>query len=290
VLKRWVVRGPHLSMRYWIALAVVVSRLGAGRRMRVKMFVLGLVTPLRDRWLSPRDAKVRLRYGRLEVPWTVGPKSDFEVLNAVLVLSEYGELPPIEPTTVLDLGSHIGTSVLVWRERFPQARIIAVEPDPVTFGRLRRNVGSWPGVELHNAAVAEQDGPVRFLSARQGWISSLSRGWGKPVIVSGRTFRSLVRAVGEVDLLKVDIEGAEHYILDDWALQGVKAIVGEYHNTGGREERERFFARLRTHFDVTVTETAPFGFFGSRRKSQARDASAVISRPGRVEATDGWSH
>ena len=82
--------------------------------MQLKMFLLGLAMPLRDELsASARRRRLRLRYGRLEVPWTVGPRSDFDVLNEVLVLKAYGQvLPQTEPTMILDLGSHIGASVL----------------------------------------------------------------------------------------------------------------------------------------------------------------------------------
>jgi FkbM family methyltransferase len=265
VLKRWVVRAPVGTIRYWLTLVAVVSRCGAGRRMQLKIFFLGLVMPLRDKLLGPREARLRLRYGRLEVPWTVGPKSDFDVLNEVLVLKVYETaLPTTERTTILDLGSHMGATVLFWRERFPEARIVAVEPDPVTFSRLRRNVGGWPGVELRNVAVCMDDGPVAFASARQSWISSLS-GEGQPVTVEGRTFPSLIAEIGHVELLKVDIEGAERYILHDQALQHVYGIIGEYHDSGDPDERERFFASLRAHFELNVVQTARFiAFSGSR--------------------------
>src|SRR5689334_24532777 len=86
VVKRWVVQAPVGASRYWVTLVAVVSRLGAGRRMQVKMFLLGRVMAQRDKWIGPRDARIRLRYGHLEIPWTVGPRSDFDVLNEVLVL------------------------------------------------------------------------------------------------------------------------------------------------------------------------------------------------------------
>jgi FkbM family methyltransferase len=234
--------------------------------MQAKMFGLGLVSPIRDKLLGPRDAQVRLRYGGLEIPWTVGAKSDFDVLNEVLVLKVYGQgLLPAEPITILDLGSHMGASVLFWRERFPRARIVAVEPDPITFRRLRRNVGGMAGVELRNVAVSERDGSVRFFPAQQAWISSLS-GDGESVTVDGCSFRNLVADLDHVDVLKVDIEGAERCILDDWALQRVGVVVGEYHDSGDAEERERFFAALRRHFDLRIGQTAAFiPFSGSRR-------------------------
>lgn len=274
VLKRWVVRAPVGTMRYWVTLVAVVSRCGSTRRIRVKMLLLGLVMPLRDKLVGPREARLRLRYGRLEVPWTIGPKSDFDVLNEVLVLKVYTPgLPAGAPRTILDLGSHIGSTVMFWRERFPQARIVAVEPDPAAFRRLRDNVGGWLGVELKNVAVAEDDAPVTFFSSQQGWVSSLS-GQGKPVRVQGRSFGSLVAEVGHVDLLKVDIERAERYILDDQALEKVHAIIGEYHDSSDPKERELFLARLRDHFDLAVGRPAPFIMFsGSRSPCFPNDRS-----------------
>jgi FkbM family methyltransferase len=264
-LKRWVVRAPIGTVRYWVTLVAVVSRLGAGRGMRLKMILLGLAMPLRDRLLGPRESRLRLRYGGLELPWTVGPRSDFDVLNEVLVLGVYGAvLPRTEPAMILDLGSHMGASVLFWRERFPEARIVAIEPDPFTFRRLRGNVGALPGVDLRNVAVCEADGPVRFFHASQAWVSSLSDG-GEPVIVEGRSFRSLVAEFGGVELLKVDIEGAERYILDDWALRRVAAIVGEYHDSGDCDARARFFATLAGHFDLRIGAAAPFVAFSGVR-------------------------
>ncbi len=84
-------------------------------------------------------------------------------------------------------------------------------------------------------------------------------------MVTGRSFRGLIEAIGHVDLLKVDVEGAEWHILDDWALERVGAIVGEYHHTGDDAAREQFFARLQRHFDLTVGPSAGFiAFCGSR--------------------------
>lgn len=49
--------------------------------------------------------------------------------------------PLREPRTIVDLGSNIGLSILYFRLRFPRARIIGVEPNPLAFELLRRNVG-----------------------------------------------------------------------------------------------------------------------------------------------------
>jgi FkbM family methyltransferase len=266
MLKRWFVTAASGTMRYWVTLVVVVSRLGAGRRMRLKMLSLGLLLPLRDRFFGPRDVRLRLRYGRFEVAWWVGPKSDFDVLNEVLVLKVYDRAPlSREPRTILDLGSHIGASVLFWREKFPDARIVAVEPDPASFRRLARNVESLPAVELRNLAVSDVEGTSVFYSAQQAWISSLSEA-GRPVLVQSYTLSSLVSELADVDLLKIDIEGAEHRILRDLGLEGIGAIIGEYHYSGEEEQRQRFFSHLAQFYELTVGPQAAFmPFHGYRR-------------------------
>jgi FkbM family methyltransferase len=160
----------------------------------------------------------------------------------------------------------MGATVLFWRERFPDARIVAVEPDPVTFRRLHRNVGTLSGVELRNVAVSEKDGPVCFFPAEQSWMSSLW-GDGASITVEGISFRSLVADVRHVDLLKVDIEGAERYIRDQWALERVGAIVGESAVFDDSDGRKRFFAGLREQFDLVPEhpERNPISVFSGLR-------------------------
>src|SRR5271169_1281292 len=41
---------------------------------------------------------------------------------------------------ILDCGSNIGMSILYFKNLYPDARILGFEPDPDTFGMLRRNV------------------------------------------------------------------------------------------------------------------------------------------------------
>ena len=64
--------------------------------------------------------KVRLHIGHLRVDWWLGPSSDFEVLNEVLRQGAY-DLPVAEPQVILDLGSHMGATLLYFRARFPRA-------------------------------------------------------------------------------------------------------------------------------------------------------------------------
>lgn len=160
--------------------------------------------------------------------------SELEVLRNVFVEEEY-RLPGGDPVrTVVDLGSHVGLSVLWFRALYPDARIVAVEPHPETFRRLRRNVGHLPHVELVHAAVGDSDGPRALFASDQSWAASLRR---RPPLdrvqqVACRRLDDVLAELGveSVDVLKVDIEGAEHEVLSTFeGLSRVRTLVCEYH-------------------------------------------------------------
>jgi FkbM family methyltransferase len=255
-IRRWIVEAPTGTARFWLCLTILVSRFAATRRARVKMLVVVGAMPLRDRLLGTgRLVTLDLRYGGRRLRWLVGPKSDAEVMDEILVLGEYSGLAIEQPSVVLDLGSHAGFSLLFFRTAYPEARIVGIEPDPITFRRLRANVDQLDGVEVYPLALAPRDGPLDFYSAPQGWVSSASASKrGRRVTVDGRTLDTLLDELGldHVDLMKIDIEGGEFGVLvGARRLRDVGAIVGELHDDGDRALREEVLASL-TDFDVRV--------------------------------------
>lgn len=170
--------------------------------------------------------------------WWVGPKSDLEVMNELLLLGEYGDLPVKAPARILDLGSHIGVSILAFRTAYPDAQIVGIEPDPDSYERLRRNVGSLSGVEIHRRAVAATDGTLDLNLSAQPWMSGAVAGGSVrgTVQVEARSLDRLLDDLGwrTVDLVKIDVEGAEVGVLRaSGRLADVGAIVGELHDWGG---------------------------------------------------------
>jgi FkbM family methyltransferase len=134
---------------------------------------------------------------------------------------------------VVDLGANAGYFGAFVLGRFPDAELVAVEPDPDNAELLRRAVAAsgraerWRVVE---ACAATREGTVRFLAGRH----SLSRlaGEDEPGIevAAVDAFEHLEGA----DLAKVDIEGAEWPLLADPRLGrgSLRAIVVEYHPAG----------------------------------------------------------
>ena len=160
------------------------------------------------------------------------------------------DAPRRDPGVVLDLGSHIGVSLLFFRMRYPSARIIGVEPNPEVFPRLERNAAQLEGVEVHRLAVAPRDGELNFYPAKQSWASSTRRPSrdARCVTVHGRTLDSLLDDLGleRVGLLKLDIEAGEEEVLrSSRRLSDVGAVVGEFQRLGRTWCAERPFLALQ---------------------------------------------
>jgi FkbM family methyltransferase len=133
---------------------------------------------------------------------------------------------------ILDCGANIGVSVAFFRHRFPAARIIAFEPDPSVYEVLKRNMArySWDNTDLRNSAVWIEEGPVAFHS--DGAVGGrLTRDEAEPGASRVRAERLYDYLDQPVDMLKLDIEGAELDVLADCQdrLCNVANLFVEYH-------------------------------------------------------------
>jgi FkbM family methyltransferase len=164
----------------------------------------------------------------------VADRSELLVIDEVFAKREY-ELREVEDArTVVDLGANAGMSVLWFKARFPAARVIAVEPHPETFARLQANTGHLDGVELVQAAVSDRDGSLELHVGADSWGAGMhaARGTTGTISVRALTLDRLLDEHGldEVDVLKVDIEGAEVGVLRTTrALDRVRTMVFEFH-------------------------------------------------------------
>jgi FkbM family methyltransferase len=136
---------------------------------------------------------------------------------------------------ILDCGANIGLASLFFRRLYPDARITAFEADPALFAILDANLraNGVASVEARQVALWTSTGTVTFQceGSDSGMISSLPGAvLGRAQTVPSLRLRDVLEE-GPVDLLKLDIEGAEGMVLADCepALQGVKAIVMDLH-------------------------------------------------------------
>jgi FkbM family methyltransferase len=209
-----------------------------------------------------RNLRAHLAWLKITLPSGASRRfyvSDFTqavALGEVFLEDEYKELPPSQRiSTILDLGSNAGQAAVYLRGRFPEARILAVEADPVVARLTALNMRGDLNAVVVSAAVADHDGVV-WLTRWPGasWGSNVLAAWE-----SSGTYRIEVRSVmlaslmrehslDSVDLLKIDVEGAEMMALaSDDALTRVGYVIGEFHPTLLDMTAEESVEALRAH-------------------------------------------
>jgi FkbM family methyltransferase len=232
----WVLASRAAGHARWAArTAAVLLRRSPDRRATAGLLVRLWWRERRGR-REDRLELLRLREGNDLVELWVGDFSDLHVTRETFGDRVYALPAGVRPRTILDLGANLGASVVWFRRCFPDAEIHAVEPDRRSLEKLRRNVGTLLGVTVHHAAVAGEEGERVFYEAQRSWESSLvekaARG-GRPTRVRALTLRGLLRTcVGRerVDLLKMDVEGAEWEVLATERLaERAEVVVGELH-------------------------------------------------------------
>lgn len=174
------------------------------------------------------------RYGRT-VSLRVRDRAALEVAREVFLDDIYGAASTATPApTIVDLGSHVGASVLYFHARYPEATIHAFEPDPDNFALLTANTRHLPGVSAHNVAVAGSTEPRTLWHDGESWTPTLSPAGARrrSVTVEAWSLDAVLERLGleHVDMLKLDVEGAEHEIVSSSELLGrCASICGEIH-------------------------------------------------------------
>jgi FkbM family methyltransferase len=227
---------PNWAER-WVRAAWLARNLTRGA-WRVQAFVVLAALDVIPPRLRKRLGWIRLSLpsGRVRRFW-LEDLTQAKVLGEVMVDREYDIPIEGEVRTVVDLGANAGQTSVYLRDRFPDASILAVEADPATARLAARNTREDPNTVVRSAAVSDHNGTVTLTRLPgQSWGSNLFSAWSSPeassLQVSSVNLGTVLREHGldEVDLLKVDVEGAELMALtSDTALEHVRSVVGEFH-------------------------------------------------------------
>ena len=134
---------------------------------------------------------------------------------------------------IIDCGANIGLSIVSLKRQYPNAEIIAYEPDEKNFELLTRNMKSfgYENVLLRKEAVWTDNKTLRF--SNEGLMSSKIETDNANNTIEIKAIKLKDILDREIDFIKMDIEGAEYAVLKDIAnkLYLVKNLFLEYHGT-----------------------------------------------------------
>lgn len=172
----------------------------------------------------------------------------FSVPDALSFIWQYKEifadesykfLSATDSPVIYDCGSNVGLSCLYFKQIYPEARITAFEADNNIAGYLRENLANnnVPDITIINKAVWISNDGVRISPDGADGASIFSS--GEKILVPSVRLKEMLETEDHIDMLKMDIEGAEADVLQDCGqlLSRVTNIFIEFHSFVEKPQR-----------------------------------------------------
>jgi FkbM family methyltransferase len=231
-----------------------------------------------------RLTTVEFREGEREFQARVSEDNLWGAVKDNLVLGEY-ERFGIELRglggVVVDAGGHVGLfSLLVSAHA---GRVLTLEAHPANFALLTENVArnEARNVEPRHRALWRENGHVQLVEGAETSSGSIVGGRGTTFEVEAETLDFIVAASGPVDLLKLDIEGAEFDVLEhasDATLRQISAVVAELHLEGQVERLAPTVERLRRSGFTVVVRRPPIAYWRETMRALLRNRGRLRGR------------
>ncbi len=205
-----------------------------------------------SRSLQPStEATTSVKVATLLYPISIRPGTEdaTELIHSA-IREAYGKyLPSGYVQFVIDAGAYIGDASAWYLSRFPQATVVALEPNPDVYPILRANCAPYTDRAVALNAALWPSCAKLTLCANKTETGAFVKETGKGGVcgVSPIDLLDRYNPGGTIDIFKIDIEGAELELFtadcDSW-LRRTRCIVMEIH---GVAERAAVLAAMRRH-------------------------------------------
>lgn len=201
---------------------------------------------------------IKLRAGRGDFGYR--GRADFVVLDhfykqGAMIVAPEGE----EIRRILDLGANIGDETVKFAIRHPFAEIVALEPNQENYEILKRNCRPYPNICCRREAIWPDmtalevlEDPSHPMAHRVKQAQTAKDGLGGQCLVEGVTIPFLLDEYRwpEVDILKMDVEGADYPLFaghtEHW-LPRVRSIIIELSDSDHAGSFQNFFRAAERH-------------------------------------------
>ncbi|MEI2580245.1 FkbM family methyltransferase [Scytonema sp. PRP1] len=186
--------------------------------------------------------------------------SDPAIFYQIFIFREYSCIDDLtEAKIIIDAGANVGYSSIYFLKKYPNAQIIAVEPDHENFNICQKNLSGYKervsviqsGIWSHRTALKVCNEDSREKCSIQ--VKECQEGESPDIYAIDIDTLLKKYNLTTIDLLKIDIEGSESVIFSknyqNW-LEKVKNIVIELHGT---ECEQEFFKALSVYdYDLST--------------------------------------
>ncbi len=173
--------------------------------------------------------------------------TDLKVFVEIFIFGIYDVDPGFTPEVIVDAGANTGLSAVLFANKYPEARIIAVEPDRGNYQQLIRNAENYKNIIPVLGGIWNRNTKLDT-SAGSGWSVEVSDA-GEGGEIEGFSIEELMKIYNleEIDILKLDIEGSEAVVFDSgyetW-LPKVRILIVEIHDYLDKNASKNLFAAI----------------------------------------------
>lgn len=169
------------------------------------------------------------------------PSSDVLTYEQVFINLEYDFLVKAQPESIVDAGANMGLVSIYFANRYPGAKIIAIEPEQSNYKLLKENVAPYPNVIPVHAALWHKNEEINLVDPGLGKWGFMTEMKNSPEKHLGNACHSVAALtvdkimknydLAKIDILKIDIEGAEKEVFIDTSrwIEKVDSIIIELH-------------------------------------------------------------
>lgn len=167
------------------------------------------------------------------------PSTDLRVYEQVIHRREYDFPVKRQPSFIVDAGANIGFASVFFANRYPNARILSLEPERSNYEILAKNAAPYPNITAVRGALWSETTDLNVIDPGLGnWgfqvgAQNGSSSGDSHQTVHAFTIETIMRDFGveKIDILKIDIEGSELEIFETshrW-IDKVDSMVVELH-------------------------------------------------------------
>ncbi len=209
----------------------------ADRSTKIKLILRSFLSLFKGRlpYLTSSPVKLQLCWKGTKFFIYIRDDADLVAIDDVFLKEIYRNDIKASKPIILDFGSHIGISVIYFKLKFTQSRIICFEPNPGNYQLLLLNIKQLTNAQAYNWAITDRSGNNKFYLNQDNNLSSslLKREAGQRSIwVRGKTITDILKnlKLKTVDIIKFDIEGEEYRaFLTIKDMKVARNYIGEYH-------------------------------------------------------------
>jgi FkbM family methyltransferase len=182
--------------------------------------------------------------------------TDIRCFEKVFISDEYRSPFEFSPEIIVDAGANIGMATLYFARKYPNAKVMAIEPESSNFEMFEKNCRAVSNVTPVRAALWPKECKLKIKNPNaEAWAFAISdecSGSDSSPRVDAITVKDILCRLNtdHIDLLKIDIEGAERQLFsegsDEWLGQ-VRFIIIELHDRFFPGCSRAFYSALVSH-------------------------------------------